>query len=60
MKDQNSKSGPELAMKRIMRHFGDCSLESLATVERTFPVTVQPDLEAAIDAVLPGATFAGI
>lgn len=60
MKDQNSKTGPELAIKRIMQHFDNCCLERLATVERNFPITVQPDLEAAIDAVLPGATFAGI
>ena len=60
MKDQNSQTSPERAIERVMRHFEGNSLESLATVERTFPVTVQPDLEAAIEAVLPGAEFAGI
>ncbi|WP_341365490.1 AAA family ATPase [Yoonia sp. BS5-3] len=51
---------PETAIARLMRHFGDNALETLSTVERTFPVTVQPDLEATIETVLPGATFAGI
>ena len=60
MKDQNSQTGPERAIERLMRHFDGCGLESLATVERAFPVTVQPDLEAAIETVLPGAEFAGI
>lgn len=60
MKDQNSQTGPERAIDRVMRHFDGCGLETLATVERAFPVTVQPDLEAAIETVLPGAEFAGI
>ncbi len=60
MKDQNSQTGPERAIERVMRHFDGCGLENLATVERAFPVTVQPDLEAAIETVLPGAEFVGI
>lgn len=60
MKDQNTQTGPERAIERVMRHFDGRSLESLATVERAFPVTVQPDLEAAIESVLPGAKFSGI
>lgn len=60
MKKQNSKAGPERAIERLMRHFDGNDLESLTTVERRFPVTVQPDLEAAIETILPGAAFAGI
>ncbi|MEX0279718.1 MAG: AAA family ATPase [Arenibacterium sp.] len=60
MKDQNSQTGPERAIERLMRHFDGCGLESLATVERAFPITVQPDLETAIEIVLPDAIFAGI
>lgn len=60
MKDQNLQNGPERAIERVMRHFEGNGLESLVTVERAFPVTVQPDLEAAIETVLPGAEFAGI
>ena len=60
MKDQKTQTRPERAIERVMRHFDGRSLESLATVERTFPVTVQPDLEKAIETVLPGARFAGI
>ncbi|MEO0429075.1 MAG: AAA family ATPase [Pseudomonadota bacterium] len=60
MTDQSSQPSPERAIERVMRHFDGNDLESLTTVERTFPVTVQPDLEAAIEDVLPGAKFAGI
>lgn len=60
MNDQPKKPSPETAIDRLMRHFDGNSLESLTTVEKTFPTTVQPDLEAAIDSVLPGAHFAGI
>ena len=48
------------AFNRLMQHFGDQSLETLATVEKIFPTTVQPDIEGAIEALLPGAIFAGI
>ena len=54
MKDQTSHPSPERAIDRLMRHFDGRTLENLSTVERAFPVTVQPDLEAAIEAVLPG------
>ncbi|MEM9360862.1 MAG: ATP-binding protein [Pseudomonadota bacterium] len=60
MTEHSGKPQPERAIDRLMNHFEGHELESLATVEKTFPITVQPDLEAAIDALLPGATFAGI
>jgi len=60
MKDETAPDGLERAIARVMRHFDGRALEQLATVERVFPATVQPDLETAIDAVLPGAHFAGI
>ncbi len=42
----------DLAAKRIGRHFADFELEELVTVEKMFPLTVRPDLESALQAVL--------
>jgi hypothetical protein len=52
----------ERAADRIARHFGDLRPSELVTVEKVFPTTTRPDLEAAIGSVLNGrdADFIGI
>lgn len=60
MTPPSRKTEPQRAIDRLMAHFDGHDLETLSTVEKIFPVTVQPDLEAAIETLLPGATFAGI
>lgn len=60
MTKQTKKAEPERAIDRLMTHFDGHELETLSTVEKVFPVTVQPDLEAAIETLLPGAAFAGV
>lgn len=63
-KKKTSTSTPELAVNRIGRHFADFQVEQLVTVEKVFPATIRPDLEAAIESLLETdtgkATFAGI
>ncbi|MEO1238648.1 MAG: AAA family ATPase [Pseudomonadota bacterium] len=50
----------QTALDRIMAHFEGHDLETLSTVEKVFPVTVQPDMETALTQLLPGAVFAGV
>jgi hypothetical protein len=44
---------PQLARDRIAQHFSGLKLHELVSVEKVFPTTVLPDLEAAIAKTLP-------
>ncbi len=49
---------PERVLVRIEEHFKDYPVHELNTVQKVFPTTVRPDLEAAIEDLLSGGTYA--